>query len=442
MNSSKVPVTVIVPTYNRGPLIKQSIDSILGQTWLPQEIIVVVDGSTDETVNVLAMYADRIRVVSKPNGGKSSALNLGLSLANQPFIWIFDDDDIACPDALEHLYSTLSNTPEAGLSYGMLDRFYGDWPGEVTEPWLCYSSSDRVALYIKLMQDFFIWQGSMLVRKECYDSVGEFDERFHRSQDYQMLLRLVRRFEAVVVPRIIFHQRHHDGERGPSHARFNAQQADKVWTHFDHMMFDEIYERHGLEEFCSPSVDGPLDPRTEFTALLQRGAIMARKGLWERATSDMEKAAGLASRIHGLVLKEQELTALRAVFEHGARSQFGSRAEAARFFGAIRRFKPSTANKIIGNLLLPVTNRAKMWRQRPRKLQEARQLFYLFPNLLRPATMPEYLAARQTEYRLFKLDVVTAAEKAEAKDTLHLAGSAGVHVPLIANLPQQHLVKD
>ena len=415
MNSSKVPVTVIVPTYNRGQLIKQSVDSILGQTRLPNEIIVVVDGSTDETGDVLTTYGDQIRIVSKPNGGKSSALNLGLSLATQQYIWIFDDDDIACPGALEHLYSKLSNTPEAGISYGMLNMFYGDWPGTVTGPRLCYSSNDRIALYIKLMQDFFIWQGSMLVRKECYDSVGEFDERFTRSQDYQMLLRLVRRFEAVAVPRIIFHQRHHGGERGPGHARFDAQQADQVWTRFDQMIFEEIYESHGLEEFCYQTADGPLDPRTELTALLQRGAIMARKGLFGRATKDMEKAAHVASDLPELILNEQELTALRVVFEHGARSQFGSRAEAAKFFHAIRCFKPSVADRITGNLLLPVTNRAKLWRQRPGKLQEARQLMYLSTNLLRPATMPQYVAARRTECRLFRLDVMTAVENTEAK---------------------------
>jgi hypothetical protein len=297
----------------------------------------------------------------------------------------------------------------------MLDKFYGDWPGELTEPLSCYSSRDRAALLIKLMQDFFIWQGSMLVRKECYDSVGLFDERYTRSQDYQMLLRLVRRFDAVAVPRVVFHQRHHGGARGPSHARFDAQHADKVWTRLDQMIFDEIYQQYGLEEFCCPPVTGSMDRRAELTALLQRGAIMARKGLWEWATCDMEYGAQLASSVPNLVLNEQELTALRAVFEHGARSHFGSRAEAARFFAAIRRFEPPIAKIILGNLLLPVTNRARLWRRRPGKVKEARQLVYLSANLLRPAAIPEYAAARRTEYRLFKLTEMIAVEESAPK---------------------------
>jgi hypothetical protein len=153
------PVTVIVPTYNRADLIGQALDSLLGQTLPPKEILVVVDGSTDGTMAVLEAYGERIRVVRTENGGKARALNLGLSLAGQPFVWIFDDDDVACPDALERLHAALSASPEAGFSYGTLDTFFGAWPSPVSEPRTSYRSPSRCALYIAFMQDFFIWQG-------------------------------------------------------------------------------------------------------------------------------------------------------------------------------------------------------------------------------------------------------------------------------------------
>ena len=408
INSSTAPVTVIIPTYNRADLIGQSIDSILDQTWRPHEIIVVVDGSTDDTAARLQPYADRVRVVVKENGGKSSALNLGLSMASQPYVWIFDDDDIATPDALRRLVLALEENPEAGFSYGLLDKFYGAWPGEVTDPLICYRSSDQRALYLKLMQDFFIWQGAMLVRKDSYESVGPFDIRFSRSQDYQMLLRLARRFAGVGVPEVMFHQRHHEGERGPQHARFKSKDAEAVWARFNRLMFDEIYDSHGLDEFCIGAASRDLDPRAQLTALLQRAAIMARKGIWPRATADMVTAAARAAFLEttgvSVTLQAQEMSALRAVFEHGARSAFPSFGEARSFRRALNGFAPELRAQVIGNLLLPVTNRIKLLPSRVNKAEEARQIAYQLACLGQPAALPVYLAARRTEYRLFGVE--------------------------------------
>jgi glycosyltransferase involved in cell wall biosynthesis len=408
INSNTAPVTVIIPTYNRADLIAQSIDSVLDQTWRPHEIIVVVDGSTDDTAARLQPYADRVQVVVKDNGGKSSALNLGLSMASQPYVWIFDDDDIATPDALRRLVLALEVNPDAGFSYGLLDKFYGGWPGEVTEPLICYRSSDQRALYLKLMQDFFIWQGAMLVRKSCYDSVGPFDLRFSRSQDYQMLLRLARRFAGVGVPEVMFHQRHHEGERGPQHARFKSKDAEAVWARFNRLMFDEIYESHGLDEFCIGAVSPDLDARAQLTALLQRAAIMARKGIWTRAIADMMAASTRAAFLETtgvpVHLQAQEMSALRAVFEHGARSAFPSFAEAKGFRRALANFTPELRSQIIGNLLLPVTNRIKLLPSRVNKTEEARQIAYQLACLGQPAALPVYLAARRTEYRLYGVE--------------------------------------
>lgn len=408
VNSSTAPVTVIIPTYNRADLIGQSIDSVLDQTWRPHEIIVVVDGSTDDTVARLEPYADRVQVVVKENGGKSSALNLGLTMASQPYVWIFDDDDIATPDALRRLVLALEENPEAGFSYGLLDKFYGGWPGEVTEPLICYRSSDQRALYLKLMQDFFIWQGAMLVRKDCYESVGPFDTRFSRSQDYQMLLRLARRFAGVGVAEVMFHQRHHEGERGPQHARFKSKDAEAVWARFNRLMFDEIYESHGLDEFCIGATGRDLEPRAQLTALLQRAAIMARKGIWPRAIADLvaasARAANLGTTGVTVTLQAQEMSALRAVFEHGARSAFPSFAEARGFRRALSGFAPELRVQIIGNLLLPVTNRIKLLPSRINKAEEARQIAYQLACLGQPAALPVYLDARRTEHRLFGVE--------------------------------------
>jgi glycosyltransferase involved in cell wall biosynthesis len=402
------PVTVIVPTYNRGALIGQALDSLLGQTLPPREVIVVVDGSTDDTMAVLGGYGERIRVVRTENGGKARALNLGLSMVSQPFVWIFDDDDVACPDALQRLYPALSARPEAGFSYGTLDTFLDAWPSPVTEPRISYQSESRCALYIAFMQDFFIWQGAMLARTECYGAVGGFDERFTRSQDYEMALRLLRRFSGVAVPHVIFHQRHHGGDRGPSHARHRAADIEARWADFHRMIAREIHDTHRLEEFCCLPDGQALDARSTVTALIQRAVIMARTGVWDRATADMAEAAGLASALPGFDLNPQEVTGLRSVFQHGTRSQFGSLREARSFRAAIGRFDREAEAKVLGNLLLPVSNRAKLLPGRPQKLQEARQIGLIARVLLGPPALREYLAARRSEHRLFGIQPLVA----------------------------------
>lgn len=400
-NRNTAPVSVIVPTYNRAGLIGQSIDSLLQQTLPPQEIIVVVDGSTDNTMDVLGRYGDRIRVVQTENGGKSRALNLGLSLVSQPYTWIFDDDDIACPDALKRLHAALEADADAGIAYGTLDIFSGDWPSPVGPPLACYQSQDRSALYIMLMQSFFIWQGAMLVRTECYRAVGEFDPRFTRSQDYDMALRLLRRFRAIGVPHVIFHQRQHQGDRGPGHARLRAQNAEAVWAGFHRIIAERIHESHDLDEFVC-ATDRPLDDRSRVTALIQRAVVMACAGAWDKACADLEDAAAHSSAFPDFDLNHQELTALRGVFERSSRSRFGSFREARSFGAAIRRFDRRIAARISGNLLLPVTNRAKLMPLRPEMRQEARQLGYLLGGFLNLSILRAYLDARRSKDRLFR----------------------------------------
>ncbi len=396
------PVTVVVPTYNRAALIGQAIDSLLQQTLPPKEVIVVVDGSTDGTMAVLEGYGERIRLVQTENGGKARALNLGLSLVSQPYVWIFDDDDVACPDALRWMHPALEARPEAGFSYGTLDMFYGAWPSPVTEPRISYQSPSRCALYVAFMQDFFIRQGAMLVRTECYRAVGGFDERFTRSQDYEMALRLLRRFEGVAVPRVIF-QRHHGGDRGPSHARHRARDMEAVWADFQRMIVREIYDTHRLEEFCCRPAGQALDARSSVTALIQRAVIMARTGVWDKATADMADAGARAAALPGFDLNRQEVTALRTVFQHGSRSQFASPQDARSCREAIGKFDRKTEPKVLGNLLLPVSNRAKLMPRRPRKLLEARQLGLLGRFFLGVPSLREYLAARRSEHRLFDI---------------------------------------
>jgi glycosyltransferase involved in cell wall biosynthesis len=117
-------VTVIVPTYNNGRFIAETIDSILGQTRVPEQILIIDDGSTDETERVVNSYADlRIQYQKQPNAGVSAARNTGLSSATGDFITFLDGDDRWLPTFVERMREFLIADPRAVCAFANFVRF-------------------------------------------------------------------------------------------------------------------------------------------------------------------------------------------------------------------------------------------------------------------------------------------------------------------------------
>jgi hypothetical protein len=400
IRTDSLPVTVLVPSFNRAHYLAQALDSILSQDPAPAEVIVIDDGSEDNTRAVAERFAPEVQYLHQSNSGKAAALNLGLANAKQDLIWVCDDDDIAAAGTLPALYDALQADPEAGYAYGLCDKFVGEWPARERERNLAYQAGDRRALYVRLLEDFFLWQGAMLVRRSCYDAVGPFDTRLARSQDYEMALRLTRRFRGVGVPIVAFHQRHHEGMRGPKSAAIKPADVNKAWRKYNHLIFREIHAGHELAEFHATAA-GPLDSRDTLTALIQRGSIMACKGLWDLATADFEAAAAQAASLKVGQLNEQEKAALRRIFQRGAHSLFETSQQAANFFRAVQRFPRQLRPAIKGNLLLPLTFRLRRIANAPFPRFELHQLWLSLRHLAERAALPHYLDARRTDHGMF-----------------------------------------
>lgn len=399
-DTSPLPVTVLMPTFNRAHYLAEALESVLGQQPPPAEVIVIDDGSDDDTAAVVERFLSRIRYIRQDNAGKATALNNGLAHATQEFVWIFDDDDIAAAGTLAALHQALEDHPEAGYSYGLCDKFFGEWPNDARERNTAYASDERPALYVRLMEDFFIWQGAMLARRSCYDVVGPFDTRLARSQDYEMALRLGRNFLGIAVPIVAFHQRHHQGVRGPKNASVKAHEVEQAWRKYNHLIFREIYFSHQLHEFYIGGA-GTLNDRQLLTARIQRGSIMARKGLWDLAIADFQQAAHEAAALGVSTLCGQELSALRRIFQRGARSIFQNRDEAQRFFGAVAGFPKPLRGAIEGNLLLPVTYRMRRLTGVADRKFELGQLGMMARHLLRRTAIKPYLDARRTDQGMY-----------------------------------------
>ncbi len=305
-------VSVIVPTYNRASFLGECLDSLLAQTVPPSEIIVVNDGSTDGTLDVLRGYGQRVKVLNKENGGKSSALNMGLELVDGELVWIMDDDDVAFPDALERHVQALERNPDAGFTYSSYLR--GAFP--VGLPWTeAIADMDEVRmpilpdaeLFVRCLEACFIMHQSMVVNKRCYDEVGPFDGSLPRAHDHEMNLRLARRYRGVGIGEPTFCLRAHTGKRGTKAVPIPYERIEEFSRADGERIYRRLHSELLLLEYLPK--DEQANPPEGWTieALTQRARIMVRKGVFDLAwadfvvTLDEVRMGGLKRRDLGLL---------------------------------------------------------------------------------------------------------------------------------------------
>ena len=121
-------VSVIIPTYNRAALLTEAVNSVLQQTYRNMEIIVIDDGSTDNTTEVMAGYGDRVRYTRRPNAGVNAARNLGLKQARGEFVALLDSDDLWAPFKLELQVRLMRQFTDVGFTFSNFEIFHGRSP--------------------------------------------------------------------------------------------------------------------------------------------------------------------------------------------------------------------------------------------------------------------------------------------------------------------------
>ena len=185
-------VSVIIPTYKRAHLVSQAIESALAQTYTDYEIIVVNDGSPDNTKEVLLDFGDKITAIHQENKGVAAARNAGITVATGRYIAFLDDDDMWLPNKLEKQIACLESNPNIGLVYS--DMFCFDENGTFPDTWSQVNPTPVVQeLWILFVRNF-IPIPSVVVRRECLDAVGEFDSTTVPCEDYDMWLRIIEKF--------------------------------------------------------------------------------------------------------------------------------------------------------------------------------------------------------------------------------------------------------
>ena len=196
-------ISVIIPTYNRAHLIERSIKSVLNQTYRDFELLIIDDGSTDNTEEVVAQFEDeRIRYIKcEQNGGASKARNRGIAEARYEYIAFQDSDDEWHADKLEKQMKAMQEAAEdVGLVY--CEYFYHGLNG-VEDYW-----PDRKIpleeksgyIFPRLLKGNLVGTPTMLVKRECFERVGVFNENFPCFEDWELVLRIARLYHVVLVP--------------------------------------------------------------------------------------------------------------------------------------------------------------------------------------------------------------------------------------------------
>ncbi len=204
-------VSIVIPTYNRADLVGESIESALNQSYPNVEVIVVDDGSVDNTKEAVAKYADRIRYYYKPNGGIGSALNHGIRNMNGRWFKWLSSDDLLTQDAVESL---LTHAKETGALILYTDYEIIDGEGKFVRRFVEPRFSSYYEYAAALWTRFIGNGGSSLIEKSCFEEVGLFDESLRSAEDYDWWLRacLLHGYRFFHIPRTTLRYRTHDNQ--------------------------------------------------------------------------------------------------------------------------------------------------------------------------------------------------------------------------------------
>ena len=185
-NISSPLVSVIIPTYNKSHFLKHTIESVINQTYSNIEIIVIDDGSTDNTEELAKSYGSKIKYIKQNNLGGTASRNTGIKSATGKYLNFLDHDDLFLPEKIEKQVRVLESNPKVGFVH--CRYFFIDEIGKQLAKVFILPEGN---IYKKLIAGCFIWSGAPLIRKSCIDKVGIFDESIW-SSDWDMWLRIVK----------------------------------------------------------------------------------------------------------------------------------------------------------------------------------------------------------------------------------------------------------
>jgi glycosyltransferase involved in cell wall biosynthesis len=219
-------VSCIVPVHNGEAFLRETLDSIFAQTHRELDVIVVDDGSTDGTNEVVAHYDAPLRYVWQANAGPSTARNTGLRAASGECIAFLDADDLWHPEKLARQLALLAERPAVGACVTLIQNFWDDALRDEHESLRDHARAQPLAGYTSV---------TLLARRSVFETVGEFDTRLKHGDDTDWFLRAEENGVVVeVVPELLVYRRVHPNSRSRQwQGRSRDEYLDLLKAHLD-----------------------------------------------------------------------------------------------------------------------------------------------------------------------------------------------------------------
>ena len=219
-------VTVLIPVYNAGPLLREAVDSILAQTFTDFECLVIDDGSTDGSMQALVSIDDpRLRIVRNPkNLGLIATLNRGLELARAPLLARMDQDDISHPDRLRRQVETLHSRPDLTLIGGWA-RMIG--PEKQPVGFLQCPVEPADVLNSVLSGSPFV-HPCVMGRTAVFRELGGYPTNATHAEDYALWLEWLLKYDGANIPEYLLDYRIHPGQISQRNMKLQRQTADRL----------------------------------------------------------------------------------------------------------------------------------------------------------------------------------------------------------------------
>ncbi|WP_332875999.1 glycosyltransferase family 2 protein [Massilia sp. S19_KUP03_FR1] len=232
MDSTAPSITLVIPTFNRGNLIAATLDSAIAQAVSFLEIIVVDDGSRDDTAAVLALYAGRVQVITVANGGVQRARNIGVAAARGEFIVLCDSDDLLEPGYVAAMQAWLEAHPGCDSVYSNFVTF--DEQGVHADkfagaPVTFFAGARRDGAFWHAIPDLYrrtlayqpLFPSGSLIRRSVYTAIGGYDPQFNGvgAEDYEFTLRLIDHTDIVLCTTPLVRVRKHAGNDSTDNIR-------------------------------------------------------------------------------------------------------------------------------------------------------------------------------------------------------------------------------
>lgn len=204
-----VTVSVVIPLYNAADIVSETIHTVLAQTWTDREIIVIDDGSTDGSGEVIKSFGDRVRYYFFQNEGVAKARNRGIALSRGRYIALLDHDDLWAPTKLAKQVAVLEARPEVGLVITGIVHL--EWDGSPKRKFPIGPSSRFYQLFVK---GFGPTPSAAMIRRSVIDRAGAFDERFSSAgmDDHEFWPRIAEHCEIAMIDEPLTYHRNKDVE--------------------------------------------------------------------------------------------------------------------------------------------------------------------------------------------------------------------------------------